>query len=167
MTARPIHAGLRAVLEFGPTVGFVIAYLVFRNDAVVVAGTQYSGLVMVLAAFLPIFALAIGVLWFLTRRIARLQVATAVLVLVFGGLSVWLNDLVFFKMKPTAIYLTLALILGVGLVRGQSWLSYIMEDMIPLRPAGWMLLTKRWWRCLCCLRPRTSWCGARSRRAFG
>ena len=46
-------------------------------------------------------------------------------------------------MKPTVIYLTLALILGIGLLRGQSWLKYIMEDMVPMKPKGWMLLTKR------------------------
>jgi len=65
------------------------------------------------------------------------------MLLVFGGLSIWLNDPRFFKMKPTVIYLALALILGIGLLRGQSWLKYILEDMIPLRPKGWMILTKR------------------------
>jgi hypothetical protein len=65
------------------------------------------------------------------------------MVLVFGGLSVWLNDPRLFKMKPTAVYLLLAVILGIGLLRGRFWLQYMMEDMLPLKQKGWMILTKR------------------------
>ncbi len=143
MTSKPLHAGLKTVLEFGPIIGFVLAYLVFRNDSFVVANTEYSGLVVVIAAFLPVFVIAIATLGYLTGQIARIQVATAAMVLVFGGLSVWLNDPRLFKVKPTAIYLTLAILLSIGLLRGQSWLKYIMEDMIPLKRKGWMILTKR------------------------
>ena len=98
---------------------------------------------VVTAAFIPLFVLAIAALGWLEGRVARIQVATAVMVLVFGGLSVWLNDPRLFKMKPTAIYLAFALVLSVGLLRGRSWLKYIMEDMIPLKRRGWMILTKR------------------------
>ena len=143
MTEKTLHSGVKAALEFGPTIAFVVAYLLFRNERVAVAGVEYSGFVAVIAVFLPIFLIAMGALWYVTGRVARIQVATVLMVLVFGGLSVWLNDPRFFKMKPTAIYFALALILGVGLLRGQSWLKYIMEDMIPLRPKGWMILTKR------------------------
>jgi intracellular septation protein len=131
------------MLEFGPTIGFIVAYLIFRNETFLIAGTEYTGLVAVIAVFIPIFLIAIGALWFLSGRIARIQIATAVMLLVFGGLSVWLNDPRLFKMKPTAIYLALALILGIGLLRGQYWLKYIMEDIVPLKPKGWMVLTKR------------------------
>jgi intracellular septation protein len=131
------------MLEFGPTIGFVVAYLIFRKETFLIAGTEYTGLVAVIAVFIPIFLIAIGTLRFLSGRIARIQIATAVMLLVFGGLSVWLNDPRLFKMKPTAIYLALALILGIGLLRGQYWLKYIMEDIVPLKPKGWMVLTKR------------------------
>ena len=99
MTSKPLPSGLKAALEFGPTIGFVVAYLIVRNRTFVIAGTEYSGFVTVIAAFIPVFLIAIGVLWFLTGRVARIQVATAVMVLVFGGLSVWLNDPRLFKMK--------------------------------------------------------------------
>ena len=72
-----------------------------------------------------------------------MQVATVVLVVIFGGLSVWLNDDRFFKMKPTLIYVLFGGLLAVGLLRGQSYLKYVMEEMMPLRDEGWMLLTKR------------------------
>jgi intracellular septation protein len=143
MTTKPLNSGLKATLEFGPTVGFVLAYLIFKNETFIIAGTEYTSFVAVTAAFIPVFLIAIGALWVLSGTVARIQVATAAMVLVFGGLSVWLNDPRLFKMKPTAIYLFLALILGIGLLRGQSWLKYIMEDMVPLKQKGWMLLTKR------------------------
>lgn len=143
MTAKPLHSGVKAALEFGPIIFFVLAYLIFRAETFVIAGTEYTGFVVVIAAFIPIFLIAIGALWYLTGRVARIQVATAAMVLVFGGLSVWLNDPRLFKMKPTAIYLLLAALLGIGLLRGESWLKHIMEDMIPLKPKGWMILTKR------------------------
>lgn len=143
MKPRSLNSGLKAVLEFGPIIAFVVAYLFLRTETFVIAGTEYTGFVAVIAAFVPVFVIAIAALWFLTGRVARIQVATAAMVLVFGGLSVWLNDPRFFKMKPTAIYLALGMLLGIGLLRGQSWLKFIAEDMIPLKPEGWMILTRR------------------------
>lgn len=143
MTSKPLHAGIKAALEFGPLLGFLVAYLLIREKTYLVAGTEYTGFVVVIAAFMPIFLLAIGALWYLTGKVARIQVATAVIAIVFGALSVWLNDPRLFKMKPTAIYLALALIIGVGLLRGKYWVKYIMEDMIPMKPKGWNILTKR------------------------
>lgn len=143
MLPKPLHSGVKAVLEFGPTIGFVLSYLVFRNETYLIGSSEYTGFVAVTAAFVPIFLISISVLWVLSGKIARIQVATAAMLLVFGGLGVWLNDPKLLKMKPTVIYLALALILGVGILRGQSWLKYLMEDMIPLKPKGWMILTKR------------------------
>jgi intracellular septation protein len=66
-----------------------------------------------------------------------------VIVVVFGGLSVWFNDERFFKMKPTMIYLLFAGMLGFGLMRGQSYLQLQMDEEKPLKHEGWMILTKR------------------------
>lgn len=143
MASRPLNSGIRTALKIGPPIGFVAAYLLFRNKTYLIGGTEYSGFIAVTALFIPIFILSIAALWFLSGRIARMQVATALMVVLFGGLGIWFNDPQFLKMKPTLIYATLALILGIGLLRGQSWLMYILEDMIPLKHKGWMILTKR------------------------
>jgi len=143
MTERPMHAGLKAALEFGPIVGFLVVYLIFRNDSFSVAGTDYTGIVAVTALFVPIFLLSAGALWYLSGTIARMQVVAMAMLIFFGGLSVWFNDPRFFQMKPTAIYLFLGLILGVGLLRGKALIQYVMEDTIPLKEKGWMILTKR------------------------
>ncbi|WP_372605546.1 inner membrane-spanning protein YciB, partial [Actibacterium sp.] len=82
-------------------------------------------------------------MWRLSGHVGKMQIATAVLVVIFGGLTVWLNDDRFFKMKPTMIYSLFAGTLGFGLLRGKSYLQYVMEEMMPLRPEGWRILTRR------------------------
>ena len=72
-----------------------------------------------------------------------MQIATLVLVVVFGGLSVWLNDPRFFKMKPTIIYLIFAAALGASLALRRNWLELVMSEALPMRPEGWRVLTLR------------------------
>ena len=143
MTRKTPPTWLTALLEYGPVIGFILSYLIFRNATVVVAGTEYTGLVLVTAGFIPVVVIAIGFLWLIAGKLSRIQIATAVMVVVFGGLSVWLNDPRLFKMKPTAIYLALAVFLLIGLLRRQFWVQYILQDMLPMKDEGWMILTRR------------------------
>ena len=62
---------------------------------------------------------------------------------IFGGLTAWFNDERFFKMKTTIVYGTFAVILGVGLLRGKSLLQWVMAEALPMKPEGWMILTRR------------------------
>ena len=82
-------------------------------------------------------------MWWLSGKLSKMQLMTAVLVLVFGGMSVWFNDERFFKMKPTIIYLIFGGLLGFGLLRGQSYLRYVMDEAMPMQHEGWMILTRR------------------------
>ncbi|QUJ76842.1 septation protein IspZ [Sulfitobacter albidus] len=140
---RHVHPALRAALEFGPVVLFVVAYLIFRDGTFEIAGRTLDGFVVVIAGFVVLGLAATLTLWALTGRIARIQIAVAVLAVIFGALTVALDDPRVFKMKPTAIYLSLALLLGVGLWRGEGWVKHLMEDMIPLKPKGWLILSRR------------------------
>ena len=140
---REINPYLRAALEYGPILLFFVAYLRLKDRSFVIGGTEYEGFIVVTAAFIPLLVAATGAMWALTGKLARMQVATVVLVVVFGGLSVWLNDERFFKMKPTMIYILFGGLLAVGLMRGQSYLKYVMEEVMPLKDEGWMLLTRR------------------------
>ena len=143
MAGKQINPLLKMALELGPIVLFFVGYLRLRDQMFVIGGTEYDGFIVVTAAFVPLIALSSFILWRLTGHLSKMQVATVVLVTVFGGLSVWLNDDRFFKMKPTMIYLLFGGVLGLGLMRGQSYLKYVMEEVLPLQDAGWMLLTKR------------------------
>ena len=141
--ANQINPYLKSALEFGPVLLFFAAYLRLKDRVFTIGGTEYDGFIVVTAAFIPLLILSTAALWWLTGKLSRMQVATVILVVIFGGLSVWLNDDRFFKMKPTMIYVLFGGLLGFGLLRGQSYLKYVMEEMMPLEDAGWMILTRR------------------------
>jgi intracellular septation protein len=65
------------------------------------------------------------------------------MVIVFGGLTAYFNDERFFKMKTSIVYGCFAAILGVGLLRGQSYLQWVMGSALPMQNEGWMILTRR------------------------
>ncbi|QFS81820.1 inner membrane-spanning protein YciB [Roseivivax sp. THAF197b] len=140
---REISPLLKTGLELGPVIGFFVAYLWLKDRVFTIGGTEYDGFIVVTAGFIPVMLAATGILWWLNGHLSRMQIVTAVLIVVFGGLSVWLNDERFFKIKPTLIYLIFGGILGIGLLRGQSYLRAVMEGMMPLREEGWMKLTRR------------------------
>lgn len=140
---KQINPLVKQVLELGPPILFFIIYLRIRDDTFTYAGTEYTGFIVSALIFVPILLVAMGILWMLTGKLSRMQIFTAFMVIVFGGLTAWFNDERFFKMKTTIVYGLFAGLLGLGLLRGQSWLEYIMADMLPMRHEGWMILTKR------------------------
>jgi intracellular septation protein len=140
---KPINPWLKSGLELGPPILFFIAYMRFQDATLTLGETTYDGFIIVTAAFVPILLASIAILWKLTGKISRIQVFTAVMVVVFGGLTVWLNDERFFKMKTTLVYGFFATMLGIGLARGQSWLQFLMGELLPMRQEGWMIMTKR------------------------
>ncbi len=135
---------LKLSLEIGPLVVFFGAFQWFRGAPVEIAGVQWQPAVAATALFIPAILASLAVSWRMTRTLPRMAVVTAVVVVVFGGLTVALNDDTFIKMKPTIVNGLFALGLGVGLLQGRSYLKYLMEDALPLTDAGWMLFTRRW-----------------------
>ena len=134
---------VKPLLEFGPIVAFFIAYTQMKDNSYTIAGSDYQGFIVVTLFFIPVLLVSTVFLWLLTRKISPMQIITVILVTVFGGLTVWFNDDRFIKMKPTIIYLLFGGILAFGLVRGQSYLRLVMQEMLPLRDEGWMMLTRR------------------------
>lgn len=143
MAQRDIPQWVKSALELGPVLGFFVAYLWLKDEVFPIGGTDYDGFVVVTALFIPVILASMGVLWWLTGHISRMQIVTAVLVVVFGGLTVWLNDDRFIKMKPTMVYSLLGGVLAIGLLRGQSYLRVVMGELLPMEQEGWMILTKR------------------------
>jgi len=134
---------VKPLLEFGPVIAFFVAYMRMKETVYTIAGSDYQGFIVVTALFVPLLLICTAVLWKLTGKISPMQIMTVVLVTVFGGLTVWLNDDRFIKMKPTLIYLIFGGILGIGLLRGQSYLRVVMQEALPMQDAGWMILTRR------------------------
>lgn len=143
MAERPINPVLKQVLELGPTLAFFLIYLRIREDTFTFGGTEYTGFIVSALIFIPILLAAMGVLWVLTGKLSRMQVFTAFMVIFFGGLTAYFNDERFFKMKTTIVYGVMAGLLGIGLLRGQSYLQYVMEDFLPMEKEGWMIFTRR------------------------
>ncbi|MCA0272986.1 MAG: septation protein IspZ [Proteobacteria bacterium] len=143
MAGRKINPWLKMALELGPVIAFFAAFVRLKDQTVTFGGTEYQGFILATALFIPLMVVSTLALWRLTGRLSVMQVMTLVLVVVFGGLSVWLNDERFFKMKPTMIYLLFAGILGFGLMRGKSYLALAIDEVMPLQPEGWLVLTKR------------------------
>lgn len=143
MAEKQINPILKQVLELGPTLVFFLIYLRIKDDMFTIAGTEYSGFIISALIFVPILLAAMGALWALTGTLSRMQVFTAFMVIFFGGLTAYFNDERFFKMKTTIVYGVMAALLGVGLLRGQSYLKYVMEEFLPMREEGWMIFTRR------------------------
>ncbi|NDR56896.1 inner membrane-spanning protein YciB [Aliiruegeria sabulilitoris] len=143
MDEKKINPLLKQVLELGPTIAFFVAYMRMREQTYMLGGTEYDGFIVAAAAFVPILLVAMAILWKLTGKLSRIQVFTAVLVIVFGGLTVWFNDETFFKMKTTIVYGLFAILLGIGLLQGRSYLAWVLGDAMPMAQEGWMKLTRR------------------------
>lgn len=134
---------VKPLLEFGPVVAFFFAYMRMKETVYTIGSNDYQGFIVVTALFVPLLLVCTGILWKLTGKISPMQIMTVILVTAFGGMTVWLNDDRFIKMKPTLIYLIFGSLLSIGLLRGQSYLRVVMQEALPMQDAGWMILTRR------------------------
>ena len=141
---RKLNPIVKLLLEFGPIILFFMAY---RWAAVPEGATeeerQLTQLLFATKLFIPVILATLAISWYWTKTLPKMALITAIIVIVMGGLTLWLQDGTFIKMKPTILYGLFALILGFGLMRGQSYLQYAMDDAMPLEQEGWMKFTKR------------------------
>ncbi|MDR3475613.1 MAG: septation protein A [Devosia sp.] len=122
---------LKLALELGPLAIFYIA----NARADIYAATAWFMAAMVAALILS---------WLLLHKLAVMPVVTGVVVLVFGGLTLYFHDASFIKLKPTIINALFAVVLLGGLAFKQSLLRYVFGDVYKLKPEGWTILTLRW-----------------------
>jgi intracellular septation protein len=122
---------LKLVLDIGPLVLFFAANSKF-------------GIFAATGAFMAAVLIALTVSYAMTRHIAIMPVVTAVIVLVFGGLTLFLHDDLFIKLKPTIIYVLFGGALLAGLALDKPFLSILFDQMFHLSEEGWRKLTWRW-----------------------
>lgn len=96
------------------------------------------------AAFMAAMVVTLAATWVLAREIPPMPLITGAFVLVFGGLTLYLNDETFIKLKPTIVNALFAAILFTGLARRQSLLKPLLQSVMELTEEGWRLLTWRW-----------------------
>lgn len=144
MAEKKINPLLKLVLEIGPILIFFLAYR-WANvpEGATDSEKQLAQILFATAVFIPVILAALAVSWILTRHLPKMAVMTAILVIVFGGLTLWLRDDTFIKMKPTILYAMFAGGLGFGLMRGESYMQYLMDDAVPMQREGWMKFTFR------------------------
>lgn len=152
LPARTMPAGLKLVLEMGPLVLFLLANFrpkIFEPTvrllfpASLFEGKQ-AGLFTATAVLMVATVAALVVFFAKTRRLPVMPLVTAVLVLVFGGLTLWLHDQTFFQMKPTILYALFGAALLGGLALGRPLLPIMLEQAMKLTERGWSILTLRW-----------------------
>jgi intracellular septation protein len=107
------------------------------------ANTRW-GIFAATGAFMAATLVSLGVTYALTRRIAVMPLVSAIVVMVFGGLTIYLHDETFIKVKPTIIYALFAALLLGGLALGRSLIALVLDSMFQLDADGWKKLTLRW-----------------------
>ena len=123
--------GLKLLIELGPLLVFFAVYAKFG----IFAATG----VLVVATLASLIASKI-----LLGNITIMPIVTAVIVTIFGGLTLWLQDATFIKMKPTIVNVLFAGVLAMGLAMKRPFLKLLFGEAFQLTDAGWTKLTIRW-----------------------
>ena len=125
------HPVFKLATELGPLIVFFVANAKFN-------------LFVATGAFMVAIVAAMIASYVVVRHVPMMAIVTAVIVLVFGTLTLVLHDETFIKVKPTIIYGLFAAILGGGLLSGRSFIAILFNQMFNLTPKGWRILTMRW-----------------------
>jgi intracellular septation protein len=128
---KPMPQGLKLALDFAPLVAFFAAYKF--------GGVYWAtGIIIVLT----IVSLIIG--YVITGKIAKFPLFSGILITVMGGLTLYLHNDMFVKMKPTAANVIFAVILGGGLLMNRMFLKDLLGSTLEMPEAAWRTLTLRW-----------------------
>jgi len=130
--AKPqLNPFLKLVFDLGP-----LALFFFANS-------RY-GIFVATGTFMVAVLAALAASYVLTRHLPIMPVVTAIVVLVFGGLTLILHNDLFIKIKPTIIYALFGAVLLGGLFFGKSFLGVVFDSLFHLTEEGWRKLTLRW-----------------------
>lgn len=144
---KPISQGFKLALEMGPLLVFFLAnsygdelakaYPVLHD----LGGKIFIGT----AFFMVAMAISLLLTWILERRIAVMPLITGIMVFVFGGLTLYLQDEIFIKMKPTIVNILFGAALFIGLfVFKKPVMKLLFDGPFKLDEIGWAKLTFRW-----------------------
>jgi len=105
----------------------------------------FEGIFAATGAFMVAMVVAMAYAWHRTRHVPPMLWVSTVLVLVFGGLTLWLQEELFIKIKPTIVYTIFAVVLMAGQMMGRTFLRTLLGAAFPAMTArGWALLTRNW-----------------------
>lgn len=121
----------KLVLDLGPLLIFFAAF-------------KWGGFFIATAAFMAAITVALAIGYAFERKLSPMPIFTAVLVMIFGGLTLYLQSEIFLKVKVTILYGFFGLILLGGLAAGRLFIKYVFAEAFDLDDAGWKKLTLRW-----------------------
>jgi len=121
----------KLALDLGPLLIFFAAF-------------KYLGIFMATAAFIVAVLVALGIGYAFEKKLSPMPIFTAVLVVIFGGLTLYLQNDLFIKMKPSVLYAFFGALLLGGLRFNRLFIKYVFGQAFELDDAGWRKLTIRW-----------------------
>ena len=121
----------KLLIDIGPLAVFFIFY-------------TRSGLQASILPFMVATVIAVLFSYILEKKIPIMPTVGAAIVLLFGGLTIYFDNDVFFKMKPTIINVLFAVILYGGIIINKPLLKYLLGAALKLEEVGWKILTQRW-----------------------
>jgi intracellular septation protein len=143
---KDINPVLKLALELGPLMVFFFANA--RGDWLAerfpVLGDLGGPLFIATALFMVAMAISLSVSWLLVRSLPIMPLVSGIVVFVFGALTLYLQDEIFIKMKPTIVNSLFGAVLLGGLLFGKSLLGYVFDSAFKLDAEGWRKLTLRW-----------------------
>jgi len=122
---------IKLLIDIGPLAIFFIFY-------------SRSDLKSAIIPFMIATIIAVLFSYIIEKKIPIMPTVGAFIILLFGGLTIYFNNEIFFKMKPTIINLVFALILYGGVILNKPLLKYLLGSALKLKDEGWKILTQRW-----------------------
>jgi intracellular septation protein len=132
---------MKLVLEIGPLVVFFLTNAYAERLWGIAADQR---IFWATGLFMGATLLSLIINYSLYRHIPIMPLVSCAVVFVFGGLTLWLNDDIFIKLKPTIVNGIFGCILLGGLLFGRSLLATVLDTVFDLTPEGWRQLTFRW-----------------------
>ncbi|TAM96112.1 MAG: septation protein A [Rhizobiaceae bacterium] len=143
---KKVSPGLKFALEMGPL--FLFFLVTFKGDALIAhfpaLGAFGTPIFLATALFMVATIVALATSWIMTRTLPLMPLVSGIVVIFFGGLTLWLHNETFIKMKPTLVYALFGALLLGGLAFGKSLLGYVFDQAFDLDAEGWRKLTFRW-----------------------
>ena len=126
-----MHPLVKLALDLGPLLIFFVANAAF-------------GIFNATAVFMAAMVIVIAIGIVVERKVSPMPLVTAALVFVFGGLTLWLSNDIFIKIKPTILYATFAAVLLGGLAFSRLFIKLLLGQTLRLSEPAWRTLTWRW-----------------------
>src|SRR5499426_4424630 len=151
--AKPkLNPGLKLALDLGPLLLFFLANMRPTLFAPLLApflpaellNGPHAGIFTATVIFIPAVLIALAIGYAKTRHLPVMPLVTAIVVVVFGGATLILQNEQFIKLKPTIIYVLFGGVLLGGLAFGKSLLGMVFDSVFNLTEEGWRKLTLRW-----------------------